>query len=180
MVFMIVMDTSGMIVFGIISAFMHEFGHIAATYFCGERINKINFGFANVDIMTTNQNPKNNFTVLISGSTVNFVIALIFIIIYSYSCNRVLSVIAYQNLCIGIFNLLPIGTLDGGQILLFILNKKFDVFTSEKISNIISVIFMIPVCTLGFMILFNSKYNFSLLILSCYLISYIFFKDDNF
>ena len=180
MVFMIVMDTSGMIVFGIVSALFHELGHVAAAYFCGVKIDKINFGFANVDIMARNQNQENNLTVLVSGSAVNFVIALIFNVIYLYSRNRILNVIAYQNLCIGIFNLLPIEVLDGGQILFLILNKKLDISLSEKILNIVSIIFLVPVCTLSFFILINSKYNFSLLILSCYLISYIFFKKDNF
>jgi stage IV sporulation protein FB len=178
LVFMIVTDTSGMIMFGIASAFLHEIGHLLTAYFCNEKIRKINFGFANVDIVAGSEWHKPNAAILISGSMVNFAVALIFNVLYLYLGNRVLGIIACQNLCIGIFNLLPISTLDGGQLLSLFLNKKFDVLLSEKILNIVSVIILIPVCFLGFLILINSRYNFSLLILSCYLISYIFFKED--
>ncbi len=179
-VFMIIMDRSGMLALGIISAFFHEIGHVAAAYFQNEKIKKINFGFANIDITASNRNPENNLFVLASGSMTNFILALIFKILYLYLGDRICSIIAYQNLCIGVFNLLPIISLDGGQIFFLILNKKFDIILSEKILKTVSVIFLVPICILGFLILINSKYNFSLLILSCYLISYIFFKEDTF
>ena len=52
--------------------------------------------------------------------------------------------------------------------------------SSEKISNIISIIFVIPTFIIGFLLVFISKYNFSLLLLSCYLILYIISKKDIF
>lgn len=180
MVFMIIMDNSGMIVLGIISAFLHEIGHLIAVYFKNEKIKNINFGFANVDIMASSPINENDFLVLISGSAANFAVALILKILYLYLGNPMYNIIAYQNLWIGIFNLLPILPLDGGQIFFLILNKKFDIFLSEKILRIVSLVFLVPVCIMGFLILINSKYNFSLLILLCYLISYIFFKEDMF
>ncbi len=179
-VFMVIMDKSGMIIFGIISAFLHEIGHLAAAYFQNQKIKKINFGFANVDITSSGQSSENSLLVLASGSLVNFAIALIFKILYLYLSNSIFNIIAYQNLWIGILNLLPISTLDGGQIFFLLLNKKFDIFLSEKIIKTVSFVFLVPVCILGFLILINSKYNFSLLILSCYIISYIFFKEDAF
>ncbi len=178
MVFMVVMDKSGMIIFGIISALLHEIGHLIAAYFQNNKIKKINFGFASVDIISSEQNFESGFLVLTSGSLVNFILALIFEILYLYFGSLVYNGIAYQNLCIGIFNLLPINSLDGGQIFFSLLNKKIDFLLAEKISNIVSFIFLVPVCILGFLVLINSKYNFSLLILSCYLISYICFKEN--
>lgn len=169
-----------MVIPGIVSAFLHEMGHITAAYFCKEKIKKINVGFASVDIVAAGKNHENSLAVLLSGSLANFTVALIFKVLYLYSGSKVIGVIMYQNLYIGIFNLLPISTLDGGQILFLLLNKKFNIFLSEKILTVISVIFLVPVCALAFLILIKSRYNFSLLILVCYLISYIFFKKDNF
>ena len=71
--------------------------------------------------------------------------------------------------------------LDGGIILSLILNDKIGNFEkSKKISNIISVVFLIPIAIVGFLVLLSSKYNFSLILLSCYLFSYILFKEDIF
>ena len=82
---------------------------------------------------------------------------------------------------IGMLNLFPIEMLDGGIILSLILNDKIGNFEkSKKISNIISVVFLIPIAIVGFLVLLSSKYNFSLILLSCYLFSYILFKEDIF
>ena len=67
------------------------------------------------------------------------------------------------------------------MILSIILNDKIsDLERAKKISNIISVVFLIPIAIVGFLVLLSSKYNFSLILLSCYLFSYILFKEDIF
>lgn len=66
---------------------------------------------------------------------------------------------------------MPIYSLDGGQILLIFLKKKFNIYNSNMILFIISIIFIIPITTLGFFIAIKSNFNFSLLILIFYLIS---------
>ncbi|MBP3320169.1 MAG: hypothetical protein J6K87_00775 [Clostridia bacterium] len=75
-------------------------------------------------------------------------------------------------------NLLLIESLDGHRILSVILSRKFDINICEKILNIVSVIFLVPVSVLGIIILVKSKYNFSLLIFGVYLFSRIILKKN--
>ncbi len=64
---------------------------------------------------------------------------------------------------------MPVSTLDGGQAINIILNKFISEEKSVIILNILTVIFAIPIFTLGIIVLFNTGYNFSFLLLGVYL-----------
>lgn len=172
-----VMDKSYTAVIGLISAFLHEMGHLIAIYLTKGKIKQITFGLINIDIVreeyNLDNNIKNELLVFSSGPLVNFIIALIFGFISTINNSELCKAIYYQNIFLGFINLLPINSLDGGKILESILLRKLEYNLSEKILNITSFIFLVPLCTLGILVLLKSKYNFSLLILGCYLISYM-------
>jgi stage IV sporulation protein FB len=77
---------------------------------------------------------------------------------------------AYINLFLGLFNLLPCISLDGGQSLYLILSKKLSNQVAKKIIEVLTVITMFPTFVMGIIVLFKSTYNFSLLFLSLYLL----------
>ena len=81
------------------------------------------------------------------------------------------------NFTLGLFNILPIDSLDGGQALFILLSMKFSPFTSMKILDIISFMILIPVAVMGFLVLLQSKYNFTLLLTALYLIAIILLKN---
>lgn len=84
------------------------------------------------------------------------------------------------NLCTGLFNMLPVMSLDGGQLMYVILCRKFSEKSAEKIINITAVIILFPLTVLGFMLLLNSKYNFSLLFVCSYLIASLLCKNNRY
>lgn len=172
-----VMDKSYTAIIGLVSAFFHEMGHLIAIYLTKGKIKQVTFGLINVDIVKEDYNLdndiKNELLIFSSGPLVNFIIALIFGFINTINSSTSYQMISYQNVFLGIVNLLPINSLDGGKILESILSRKLEYNLYEKILNITSFIFLVPLCTLGILVLLKSKYNFSLLILVCYLISYI-------
>lgn len=167
-------------IYGFISALLHEFAHLFCMNMLGYRVYVINFGFINADITAHQFEENDSFLILFSGCFVNFIIAVIFKMLFMIYNLEIFKVIALQNLGLGVFNLLPISNLDGGQIFYAFLKKQFNEPTAYKIFNIVSIIFIVPILILGFYILINSKYNFSLFLLSIYLISYILFKEDIF
>ena len=182
--FIFVMDKSYTAIFGILSAALHEIGHILAICLKKGNIKEIAFGIVNIDIASDSYSfsdleNKDELFILLSGPLINLILASILKIIYFYSGYYMVNLIAYQNFFLGIVNLLPISSLDGGRILYILLCRKLDFILSEKILNIISILFLIPVCILGFLVLIKSKYNFSLLILGCYLLSYVLLRNDN-
>lgn len=175
----LVIDKSYFSVFGILFALLHELGHIFVILTKKNNINKINFGIVNIDMIYENNNfcdYKDELCIFSAGCIVNFVLYLIFILIYFAYNIYFFKIVAYQNLLICVINLLPIESLDGHKILNIILSKKLDLIKRDKILNIISIIFLIPVCILGFTILIKSKYNYSLLVLGLYLFSNLIYK----
>ena len=178
---MIFMDKSGFVLVGIISSLMHEVGHIIAVKAKKCNIDSIKLGCVNADIFLNCGNLTDKIIILFSGSVMNFFIAVIFKIMCNMCCDfNIFNTIYLQNLCIGILNLLPISTLDGGCILLSLLNKKIDSLIALRVSNIVSFIFLVPLFCIGMWILVTSEYNFSLMLLVIYLISCIFLKKNMF
>ncbi len=178
---MIFMDKSGFVLVGIISSLMHELGHIIAVKAKKCSIDRIKLGCVNADIFLNGGNLTDKIIILFSGSMMNFFIAVIFKIMCSvYYDVNIFRTIYLQNLFIGILNLLPISTLDGGCILLSLLNKKIDSIVALRVYNIVSFIFLIPLFCIGIWILITSEYNFSLILLVTYLISCILLKKNMF
>lgn len=69
--------------------------------------------------------------IAIAGPAMNLIIAIVALYMKSER-------IAYINILIAIFNLLPIYPIDGGRIFKYILNFKFDKYKSIEITNNIS------------------------------------------
>lgn len=177
----IVTDKQNVAIFAVIASLLHEFGHILQMKLLNYKLKRIKIGFVNSDIILSVHKNSDMIKILLSGSFVNFCIALISKLLFFYTKKDLFEIIFLQNFFIGMLNLFPIEMLDGGIILSLILNDKIGNFEkSKKISNIISVVFLIPIAIVGFLVLLSSKYNFSLILLSCYLFSYILFKEDIF
>ncbi len=170
MTFIVILDKTNFAFAGIIFALIHELGHLIAICFLGGKIQSVNFGIANIDIVKSCDISKNEILVLLSGSITNFLFVCLFAGLYNFFGNICLLYFMYQNLAIGIFNLLPIESLDGGRILSIFLSSSFEMNKASRISKIISYAFLVPIVLLGIYVVFESKYNFSLLIVISYLV----------
>ena len=175
---MILTDKSGIIPYDFLFALAHEIGHILAMILFKVKIEKIKFGLVNIDLFQNNSdkliNDKVNIIVLLSGSFFNLLLYLFFYFYFFYSGEKIYYFLSLQNLFLGVLNLLPIDSLDGGKILKIILSKYFDFFLVEKILKYISFLILIPLFFLGICVLFYSGCNFSLVILALYLIIFLF------
>ena len=114
--------------------------------------------------------------ILTCGPVLNIIFYIILQAIYSIIKIEILESFAVQNLLIGIMNLLPISSLDGGQILSIVLKKFFDDEKSYRISCIVSVVFIIPLFSFGFY-LFLQSFNISIFILMIYLSSFLIIRN---
>lgn len=159
---------------------LHEFGHLVCMNLLGRKVKVINLGCFSADIIPDEFEDKKCLLILFSGCLVNFFLAFIFGSLFLAYGSELFKTIAYQNIGLGIFNFLPISNLDGGQIFYILLKGRLGEHIALKALTIVSLIFVIPVFVLGFYVLMNSGCNFSLFLLSLYLISYILFKEDIF
>lgn len=73
---------------------------------------------------------------------------------------------------------LPIEPLDGGLAMRYFLRSKYPTEKAGRISRAISTLILIPLAALGFIVLLHSRYNYSLLALSLYLMLYLVLKWD--
>lgn len=82
------------------------------------------------------------------------------------------------NLALGIAHSLPIEPLDGGLALRYFLQSQLEEGTAERVSRIVSLALLLPLSVLGFLVLLNTRYNYSLLALSVYLMLYMVLGKD--
>lgn len=179
----ILLDESKTTIWGLIAALMHEFGHIFAMTLKNNKPQEINFDIFDIKIKDNNRSRSSygeNILILFAGPCMNLSLAAIFFLAYFITGIDFLLIPMSENLILGILNILPIESLDGGQILYCLLVKKLGIQKSEKIVCIVSFIFLVPLSILGFTILFKSKYNMSLFVVSCYLMVMIVLKKGKF
>ena len=167
----------------IFSTSIHEFGHIFASFCCGQNIQKIKINAFNFEIIKlTEQYSKNFNNILISafGPIFNLITAILFYIFYLNLTNRsdLLEILVISNFLLFLLNMLPIKNLDGGEILYYFLIKKLDTETAIGIVETVSIVFLVPITIIGLVILLRDKYNFSLLVLCIYLFFILIFKKN--
>lgn len=176
----IIFDTSMSVIICFAGVIAHETGHLLALRHFGSYPQKIKltlFDIAIIDRKKINRSDKAELIITLAGVTVNFILAIISYFLLTVTKNPCIEIFFNTNLTLGFFNILPVDSLDGGQALFILLSKKFSPFTSMKILDIISFIILIPVAVMGFLVLLQSKYNFTLLLTALYLIAIILLKN---
>ena len=159
-------DKSGMILFGILSALLHESGHLAAMLLIpGQSPSEVcltPFGIR-IKKAPLAEFMGGNLIVLASGSAVNLVLAALLFPFWRD--------LAALNFVMGIMNLLPVETLDGGGIISLLLRRVCRQYTAEKITTSISLLVLIAMSFMGIYILFRTRYNFTLLGMSLWMLT---------
>lgn len=167
------LDKSGYVWCAVLASFIHELGHIIAMSIKNRLPKNVNIGLFNVSIVDKfhfTRDYSQDVFILLAGSVFNFISAVLMYLLFMIIESQAIVFLLFSNLLVGIFNLLPIYALDGGSILLLFLSLKFGQEKANLFVKLVSFIILIPLAFVGFLILLQSYYNFSLLIISCYLI----------
>lgn len=80
---------------------------------------------------------------------------------------------ARVSLALALVHSLPAEPLDGGLALRYLLRPMVGEQGAERISRITSAVLLFPVAVLGFLLLLHTKYNYTLLLMSIYLMLYL-------
>ena len=120
-----------------------------------------------------------NFLIIFFGPFSNFICFILFYLLYLIG-NDFFLYPAAANLSVGLFNVLPVMSLDGGHLLYLVLCKFFSESISQRVVNVITFIIIFPLAFFGFVLLFNSKYNFSLLIVCIYLVLSLLCRNNKY
>lgn len=170
-------DGSMIIYMCIVSSILHETGHIVALscFSCKPKHISITPSDISISCDMSLLSTGKEVLVNLSGPAINLTLSLFFGIVLPGS--KVFCQFALCNLVIGLFNLLPVTGLDGGNTLHLILMNTLTYKTTQITMNIVSTIIIIPVLTAGFMILFSSRYNYSLLFVGIYMTLLLITKE---
>ncbi len=188
--FLLVCLSALCIILGIFDGFLycffaviiHEPGHLVPMCFLGYIPDKIKISL--FEILITDKykrirSDKENLIIIFFGPLANFICFIVFYLLYLVSIKG-FSLFAFANLSVGLFNIMPVMSLDGGQIIYILLCKRFSYERSERIVNVLTFIIIFPLAALGFLVLFNSKYNFSLLLVCVYLVISLVCRDNRY
>ena len=174
--FLLIVDQSGLAFLGLLASLAHELGHLCAMqrYRCTPcAICLGTFGMRIEYPPQTRIGYRAAASISFAGPAVNILTAgLLF-----YTTENMPAVAVH--LVVGIFNLLPIEVLDGGECLRNLLLLHLPPDKVKRIVTVTSVVFIAAVTVLGAWVLYISGYNFSLLVLSGYLIFLLFLKKKD-
>jgi len=177
--FLLLIDRSAVAGLGIVATVVHECGHIICMYLFSVPPAKVKFNPFGIDIVENTGNKRSYRTdalIALAGPGANAFIFAVFLLLYLLIPNSYLYTFCVANGALAVFNLLPIEPLDGGQTLYCLLCSKHSSAASAKIVEIISFLILLPLAVLGFYILLQSRYNFSLLLVSGYLMLLLLMK----
>lgn len=169
----LVLDSTGLVTLALLCALVHECGHIAVLYFFHVPIDELSFKLFGINIVLKNGiilSYKHETILSLAGSAANFITGGLAYLFYLADIFPVGSrMFAIFSVILGCFNLLPIGSLDGGQALESALCRKISYDKAEKIVSITSAIFIVPLVLAGVYVVKKTGYNISLIVVSVYL-----------
>lgn len=172
--FFCIFDKPAFILIIFLSAALHELAHIFTVLLCRAQIKKIRILAFGAQIELINQNTlsyKKEILVALAGPFINLVFAVLIIFYqYNFGTNEYCQLFALCNALLFLINILPIIPLDGGRALYAFLLNSTNIVSASFISDFISILFTVPLFLLGFYILVITGYNFSLILISVYLL----------
>ena len=166
----------------LIAVIIHETGHLIPMSIFGGLPDRIKISLFEISISDSRRQSRTtvqNVTIIFSGPFANFICFILFYLLYLF-CNKNFVSLAAVNLFTGLFNMLPVLSLDGGQLLYILLCRRLDSRKAQRVVNIVTFIFIFPLAAAGFLLLFSTQYNFSLLAVSVYLVLSLILKRDTF
>lgn len=164
----------------VLFSLLHECGHLLSDCCFGVHPQTIRFGLFGMTIVRAADlrlSYRQEICTALAGPAVNLFFCLLFLSAYGIKNNMLFLQCGIVNLYIFAFNAMPVFSLDGGRALEAFLQSRLQnenrILTIQKI---VSLLCISVVMCFGFLILFSSKRNFTLLLLSIYLIVTLFQK----
>lgn len=180
--FILFIDTTGAMLFGLISVAIHETGHLVFMLLAKKYPNTICFQIGGILINCRGLSSYTyDLAIAMGGCLFNLLVFLITAVIYNKTANPYLLLFSATNLGLLLFNLIPVNGLDGMDILKLILLKKYSLTKTKSLCKIISFIFLITSLLVCAYAVLNFELNPTVIVALFYLLilTLIGIKGDN-
>ncbi len=165
----LLLDRENRVICCFAAALLHELGHLLMMRLFSVRVRGLKLRL--FDVLIEADEPASfraDICITLGGVLMNFICAGIF-------CPFSLK-LGLPHVMLGIFNLLPVMSLDGGRLLYLLVTRRFSPRAGDVILKLTTFLFLLPLMTAGLYLLFQSGYNYSLLVISLYLTAILFIK----
>lgn len=162
------------------AVFIHEAGHLAAMRIFSsipEEIRLSLFEFRITDRGKHKRSTGAELIITLAGIIANLGAAVLTRLIWQITGWDFCDKLFCADITLAVFNSLPVFTLDGGQALTMLLCRWLPGDRACLVMDIISFSVLVPCALLGFLVLFDSGNNFSLLLTSGYLIALVILRN---
>ena len=176
-----IFDEGENLVFIFLAATFHESAHIFFYYIFKAKIDSVRilpYGISASFRSTVKLSYKKETVALFAGPCFNLIVAVFCLIINSFLFVDGLETFFLYNMAYFMMNIIPIFPLDGGRILRNLLLQRFSSDFALKISGVSSVFFLALLFVISVWVFTESGGNFSLILISLYLIITFFTKPD--
>lgn len=170
-------------IIAIVSTALHEMGHIVVMLKYGCDKVDINVNLFNIAISDKQRGMRpysHDIAIICAGPLVNFLIFVTFKMLHNLYPIEFLYNVAMISLALAIFNMLPMESTDGGQLVYILLCRRFSPRVSQTVMTTITLILLIPIAFVGFIILLRSKYNYTLLFATMYIVALVVMKKNKY
>lgn len=158
----------------LVSSLLHECGHLLFLYLFKSMPQKVIFGAFGIRIDRTETaalSYQKEAVISIGGVLVNFVLAALFLIFYLKIKSEEACCGVFVNIFIAALNLIPVGMLDAGNFLRYILLMSFDEEKTQKILLAVSDASVCVLCLLCVLYTIFVSVNISFITVCIYIIS---------
>ncbi len=169
---------AALIVYAALPVAVHELGHIAAMVLLKVKIRSVRltaFGIELVKDKSRYPGTTAEIAVSLAGAAANLAVAGL---LYAFTFQSMRSMLMVSaNIAVAVFNLLPVGNLDGGEAAKIICGYFFRPGLAYTISRIFSLLALAPLFAAAIFLLLRPERNFTLLLVCIYLLIDIMHKD---
>lgn len=176
---LLLFDRSGLAAAGLVAAALHESCHLCTMYFFDCLPEEIRFNAFGIDMIRTDAPDRSylrDTVISLAGPAANFLAAGLFSVLHGSTAHHLM----LANVSLFLFNILPIEPLDGGQALYALICTRAGPDTASKAVGITSFATLVPLSVAGFLIIFRSPGNYTLLAVCIYLMVLLVFKKGKY
>lgn len=158
----------------LLSSLLHECGHLSLMYIFGEKPSEVVFGAFGIRIerfAVSTLSYKKEAVISLGGVIVNFILVSIFFLYFTFSKSDTALIGAFVNLFVASLNLMPVGVLDAGNFLRYILLVKYDEEKTGKVLSFVSDVTVLVFCVFCIFFTLFVSVNVSLIAVCVYLIT---------